>query len=60
MTDKEQIDAVTKAFFLDENQQMEYYNKWAQKYEEDSAKEGYNAPENTLEFCLKWLKPSDR
>uniref|UniRef100_A0A914CVS4 Methyltransferase domain-containing protein n=1 Tax=Acrobeloides nanus TaxID=290746 RepID=A0A914CVS4_9BILA len=56
MTEK----AVIKPFFfLDENQQVEYYNNWAQKYEEDSAKVGYNAPENTLEFCLKWLKSSD-
>lgn len=56
----EDIDAVTKAFFLDEAEQIKYYNEWAKKYEEDSAKERYNGPENTLEYCLKWLKPNDR
>lgn len=54
------LDPVSKAFFINESEQIDYYNQWAQNYESDSVNEGYNAPENTLEFCLKWLKPTDK
>jgi hypothetical protein len=60
MPEQTDTDVVTKAFFQDENQQTNFYNEWAKKYEEDTSREGYNGPESTLEFCLKWLKPSDR
>lgn len=43
-----------------EQKRNEFYNEWAQNYQTDMARMGYQANENTLDLCLRWLKPSDR